>query len=537
VDLRPSRRRLGFGLVAAGLTLARGARCDETAWGDWRRWGDQQDGYYRNPVLPADFSDIDVIGVGQDYYAIASSMQLSPGMSVLHSRDLVNWATISHVVSDLTTLGPDYGWRMMGRYGRGVWAGAIRHHAGAFWVFFGTPDEGYFMSRAVAAVGPWSTPHPVLFQPGWDDCCPLWDDDGRAYLVGTHFADGYRTWMFPMSPDGREIDRSRAALVNQGQGREANKLLKIGGRYFLLFSADIDGVGRCVMARRAEAPMGPYGPARQLAHDSPEALEPNQGGLVETPSGAWYFFTHHGHGAWEGRAASLLPVSWRGGWPIIGTPQPDGMGAMAWGGRKPIRGRPVDYSHLDGFDAPMLDMRWQWNHQPRDDHWSLTERPGWLRLRAWPALIPGDVMTAGDTISQPSFRTAANSFTAKLDIGGMVDGQQAGLIHFSHAHARLAVLQSDGQRRIAWIDSATSEAGPRLAESQVWLRSQWGSDGQARFAFSADGRAFRQLGPPYQMSFGDYRGDRIGLFTFNDRGDAGWVDIDWVDYEVGGGAP
>jgi beta-xylosidase len=302
----------------------------------------------------------------------------------------------------------------MGRYGRGVWAGAIRHHQGAFWVVFGTPDEGYFISRAPAATGPWSPPHALLAEAGWDDCCPLWDDDGRAYLVGTHFADGYSTWIFPMRPDGSAIDRDRAVRVNQGQGREANKLLKIGGRYYLIFSADIDGVGRCVMARRAAAAMGPYSPARQLAQDSAAALEPNQGGLVQTPGGAWYFFTHHGHGDWEGRAASLLPVTWRGGWPIIGAVQPDGLGAMVWSGVKPGPGARTDYSFHDDFKTAVLDPRWRWNHQPRDDHWSLTERLGRLRLRAWPPLKPGAVMTAGNTLSQPSFRTPDNRFTVAL---------------------------------------------------------------------------------------------------------------------------
>lgn len=399
---------------------------------------------------------------------------------------------------------------------------------------FGTPDEGYFISQAPAASGPWSAPYRLLDQPGWDDCCPLWDDDGTAYLVGTHFADGYRTWIFPMRPDGRALDRDRAVLVNEGQGREANKLLKIGGVYYLIFSADIDGVGRCVMARRAARPLGPYSPARQLAEDGAQALEPNQGGLVQAGDGRWFFFTHHGHGDWEGRAASLLPVTWRAGWPIIGAPQPSGLGAMVWSGRKPgPRGGRIDYAHVDDFDTGHLDPRWQWNHQPRADRWSLTERPGWLRLRAWPPLRPGDVMSAGNTLSQPSFRTPANQVTARLDLSGMADGQCAGLLHFSNAYASLGVTQIDGVRRLNYRAGDGSLTGPEIVSERLWLRSQWGLDGLASLAYSLDGAAYQTLGPSYAMRFGYYRGDRVGLFTFNDRADEGYLDIDSVRYEIG----
>jgi beta-xylosidase len=154
-------------------------------------WGDQGNGTFRNPVLPADYSDIDAIRVGSDYYAISSTFQFSPGMVVLHSRDLVNWRILSHAVADLTQIGPEMNWDRMDRYGRGIWAGAIRQHAGKFWIYFGTPDEGYFVTTATNAAGPWEPLTCVMRAPGWDDCCPFWDDDGQGYLVGTCFKDNY----------------------------------------------------------------------------------------------------------------------------------------------------------------------------------------------------------------------------------------------------------------------------------------------------------------------------------------------------------
>lgn len=147
------------------------------------RWGDQKDGTYVNPVLPGDFSDIDVIRVGEDFYAVSSTFQYSPGVVVLHSQDLVNWSVLGHVVDDLTLLDPQLNWDRMGRSGRGIWAGAIRFHAGRFFVYFGTPDGGIYMASARNPAGPWTPVKPVLASPGWDDPCPFWDEDGTAYLV------------------------------------------------------------------------------------------------------------------------------------------------------------------------------------------------------------------------------------------------------------------------------------------------------------------------------------------------------------------
>src|ERR1043165_6411621 len=149
-----------------------------TRWGDWPRWGDQGDGTYRNPVLPADYSDLDCIRVGEDYYAISSTMQFSPGMIILHSRDLVNWTIAGHAINDLTQIGPELNWDRMNRLGKGVWAGAIRYAKGRFWIYFGTPDEGYFVTSAPNPTGPWESLHPLMKSRGWDDCCPFWDDDG-----------------------------------------------------------------------------------------------------------------------------------------------------------------------------------------------------------------------------------------------------------------------------------------------------------------------------------------------------------------------
>lgn len=503
------------------------------AWGQWMVWGDQGDGSFRNPILPADYSDLDAIRVGDDYYAISSTIHVSPGMAVLHSKDLVTWRAIGHVVPDLTLLSPAYAWDRPQKLGRVVWAGTMRHHAGKFWVFFGTPDEGFFMSQAANPAGPWSAPHPVLQEAGWDDCTALWDDDGQAYFLGTHFSDGYKSYIWRMSPDGRSIDRSSAVLVNEGMGREASKLLKTGGWYYIIYSEAVGGA-RYVLAKRARNPMGPYSEARQLTEPNREANEPNQGGIVQAPNGQWYFVTHHGRQDWEGRAMSLLPVTWTDGWPVIGEVGANGRGLMSWGGAKPVKSRPSARTSVDTFNTRTLGPDWEWMHNPRPGFWSLTERPGFMRLRAWRLSQADNPLSAGNILTQRAWRTTRAQMTVKLDLSGMADGQTAGLGHFSNTYGLLGAVRQGGVRRIVYRRAGQAPVmGPAAPGRDLWLRIGWGLDGRASFAYSPDGRRFTAFGEVTQQTRASYRGSRVGVVTWNDAGAQGHIDIDRVDYDYG----
>lgn len=514
------------------MVIALAAGTGESRWGDWPRWGDQRDGVtYRNPVLPSDYSDLDCIRVGSDYYAISSTFQYSPGMVILHSKDLVNWEILGHVIDDVTQIGPDLNWDRMNRYGRGVWAGAIRYHNGKFWVYFGTPDEGYFMSTAKNPAGPWEPLHRLMGGAGWDDCCPFWDDDGQGYFVGTHFKDGYKTWLYKLTPDGRDLVNGWRVLLNEGAGREANKLYKINGLYYHVFSEHKPGVGRYVMMQRAKNITGPYPEKRQLCHAQPDMHEPNQGGIVQTEQGGWYFFTHHGAGDWEGRCASLLPVNWVDGWPILGDVGKDGIGTMVWSARKPVALTPIVTPQTDDdFSRPKLGVQWEWNYQPRVGKWSLTERPGFLRLHAFKPLVRDNLKKAGNTLTQRSLRTCTNVVTIALDLSGMADGQVAGLCHYSKGYSTIGVRCESG---IITVESAHNQAitrGPELTTRKLWLQSTWGADGKSQYAYSTNGTAFTPFGEPYQLGWGDYRGDRIGIFTYNNEAEAGYVDCDVFMY-------
>ena len=498
-------------------------------WGKWTTWGDQKDGTYLNPILPTDYSDIDCIKVGDTYYAMTSTFQLSPGVTLIRSTDLVNWEIITNIV-DLTQIGPALNWDVMDRYARGVWAGSLRHHNGRFYVFFGTPDEGFFTTSAPSIEGPWEPLTCLLEGPGWDDCSAIWDDEGRAWFVGTRFADNYKTYLWPMATDGKSIEKDKAKLVNEGDWREANKLIKVGDWYYLVFSQHIAGVGRYVMARRTRDMSEGFSAAqeRQLNYADYDLHEPNQGGIIEGEPGKWYFFTHHGRGDWGGRLGTLLPVTWIDEWPIIGNVDENGIGHMQWKVEKPnLPKSKSDFTASEQFKGKKIKPHFQWNYQPREDFYSLTERKGWLRLKAFRPVESGNIMKAGNTLAYRVIQLEGSA-EIKLDISAMADGQIAGICHFSQDNSYLGVRMIDGKKYIEFKTADTNPIyGMEITKKQIWFKSEWDRNGVSRYSYSLDGKKYILFGADYQLKWGAYRGDRVGVFSFNDLSDSGYVDVDF----------
>ena len=501
------------------------------------KWGNQGDGTYVNPLIPADYSDIDAIRVGKDYYAISSTFQFSPGVIILHSKDLLNWNIMGHVVSNLNQISPELNWNKMNRYGKGIWAGSIRYHKGKFWVYFGTPDEGFFMSTAKKATGPWQPLQQVMKAKGWDDCCPFWDDNGKAYFIATHFADNYKIHLFRMSADGKQIFMKSDSVIHQSQGSEANKLYKINGYYYHFFS-EVKEEGRVAMIERSKNIYGPY-ETRQLNHVNPSIdKEPNQGGLIELASGNWWFLTHQGTGSWEGRAMCLLPVTFINDWPIIGKVGTDTIGNMVWTFKNPVSISVITPLQKDDeFNLPFLSPHWEWNYQPRNENWSLTERKGYLRLHAFiPASNANSAekrklfYSAGNTLTQRSMRTAKSRVTIKIDVAGMVNGEYGGLCHFSDVYTTIGIKQNNGIRTLFYDNNGKEKEGAQIRQTVVWLQSTWDWQGKNNYAYSLDGKIFTAFGDVSQLTWGFYRGDRISIYNYNKIQDNGFVDVDWFHY-------
>ena len=502
----------------------------EVVWGNWQTFGEQADSTYRNPIIPADYSDLDCIKVGDDYYAITSTMQYSPGMTVLHSRDLVNWEIVGNAVNDLTQISPALGWQQMDRYGRGIWAGTLRYHDNRFYLYFGTPNEGYFMTSAPKAEGPWEPLTPLLLEDGWDDCTVLWDNKGLCWFVGTCFKDNYKTYRFKMSADGRSLDRKSMTLIHEGYGREANKLIYHNGYYYLIYSEHKNGIGRYVLAKRDKKISGKFIETKQLLSPCLEAHEPNQGGIIEGPNGKWYFLTHHGNGDWSGRIMSLLPVEWKDGWPMIGDMSQSELGTMMWEGVMPKKEeKKLHLQKSDDFDNLQLGPQWQWNYEPRKEMFSLNERPGWLRLKAFQPLEKANFLKVGNVITQRAFRSPNNEVIIKMDITHLTDGTHAGLAHFAQNNASLDVVNRKGKTYIEFINNNQVKQSVLIESEYVWMKSTWGLDGRSQFSYSLDGETFIPFGR-YPLSWGFYRGDRIGIFCYNENVESGWVDVDYLHY-------
>ncbi len=547
----------GMLLLAAGSTVR--ANINDTGI-----WGDQGNGTYYNRIIPGDYSDEDVILVDSTYYMISSTMQLSPGMVVLSSRDLVNWRIISHVVSDISKISSAYNYTGMNSYGKGVWAGSIRYHNNKFWVYFSTDGQGYFMSTAVNPAGPWDTLTSVTTDTGtgfpgagWDDCCPYWEYDSATgdtmgYFVGSNTTAPYTIHLFQMTADSKHLVATSNTVIYSGPGAEANKLWKYNGYYYFYHSENSGGTGRNVFMLRSATIWGTGGSPghagtyqkKQLFTNNSTGTDrqPNQGGIVPTPSGSsWWFVTHQGILGADGRPCCLLPVTWINNWPIIGTVNTtDTIGTMVWSDTKPISGYPIMLPQSsDEFNDTVLGPQWEWNYQPRTGYWSLTARPGFLRLNAFTPLATDNLFKAGNTLTQRFMRGDSGVAMVKIDIAHMADGQEAGMCHMNggSTYSTIGVLQSStGVRNFRYKNGSTAVLGPAIptADTTIWFRSEMKDTTNTAFQYSLDSITFTTLGGSYTMAGAGYRGDRLGVYTFNNTSNTGYVDVDWFHYTYSG---
>jgi beta-xylosidase len=272
---------------------------------------DNGDGTYKNPVLHADYSDPDVVRVGDDFYLAASSFNAAPGLPILHSKDLVNWELLAYALKEQ----PPADVYSKPQHGKGVWAPAIRYHNGQLYIYYADPDYGIYMVKARNAAGPWSPPLLVKAAKGWIDPCPLWDDDGSAYLVNAMAASrsGIKSILVVsrMSADGTRL-LDDGILVFDGHDKnptiEGPKFYKRNGYYYIFAPAGGVETG-WQLALRSRNVYGPYEPRVVLAQGKTQINGPHQGGWVETLPGQPWFIHFQDKGAY-GRVVHLQPVRW-----------------------------------------------------------------------------------------------------------------------------------------------------------------------------------------------------------------------------------
>jgi beta-xylosidase len=490
-------------------------------------------GEYRNPVLFADYSDPDVIRDGDDFYLVASSFHFVPGVPILHSKDLVHWEISGHVVPRLT-MNPAYDMIGGTRYAGGVWAPSVRFHKGLFYLYFPTPDEGIFVSTAPKMTGPWSAPQAVLSGRGYEDPCPFWDDNGDAYLVHSKLGAGPLI-LHRMSADGKHLLDAGKVIVDDPVNLptlEGPKFYKRHGWYYIF--APMGGVGKGSQAvLRSRNIYGPYEHRIVLAQGKTSVNGPHQGGWVDGTDGRGWFVHFQQRGS-HGRIVWLEPLRWENDWPSVGT-APAGVGT----------GEPVEEYALpahvaaiadytpqtsDDFSAQTLSPMWEWNHNPDDSRWSLTERPGYLRLH--PGLAD-TLLHARNTLTE-TMQNESLEVVAHLDAAHLSNGDRAGLSAFDRSLSGVGVTRENNSLSLFFTLAGHDVAGPAVpdgSKAAVQLRVRI-HDNTASYSYSLDnGRSFHALGHPIALVFSWWKGARPALFAFNTQAaSSGFADFDSVDY-------
>jgi beta-xylosidase len=543
-------------------------------------WGDQGDGTYINPILNADYPDVDVEQLGDTYYMISSKQHMAPGMVILESKDMVNWTTIGHVWDSLSWA-PEYNWDRMNGYSLGVWAGDLAYHDGTWFCYQIDAYHGLYMSSATDIKGPWTAPHKMLsIDKILDDPAVFWDDEAhQAYLIcntskkqkkASNKTPGNENRIYKMSWDGREISDS-GQVVYTGIGAEAAKIYKMDGQWYLFLaewfpldqsrpndpSSESRDRKQIVLRSKTNSIYGPYDKKIVMERGNGITRSCSQGGLMQAPDGSWWY-THqliqNTDTPFQGRPQCLEPVTWVDGWPIIGIDiDNDGIGEPVIQHQKPIQGFPVNAPQTDDdFSEEKLGRQWEWNHNPRNSFWSLTENPGSLRLKAGIPISgkntgPGNNIwtnaegaqsvfwRAYNTVSQRIMGTTTGTATAKFDISNTTPGQRAGFVRFGGVFHLCGISVDDSENRNLFFMNKEGEEtmGPIIKGDQLFIQTS-NNGNKASFKYSLDGETYESFGPEFTLKFGKWTGDRLGFFCWNEKDEKGSIDVDWFSYDYDG---
>ncbi|MCX6329673.1 MAG: glycoside hydrolase 43 family protein [Bacteroidia bacterium] len=482
---------------------------------------DNGDGTYTNPVIISDFPDPDVILVDNTYYMVNTTMFVFPGVTVLKSYDLVNWEYCSNAVPRFD-FNKCYNLDGCNRYGHGQWATSIKYNNGKFYLLFITLDEGGFLCSASKAEGPWEI---KKLPKGFYDPGLFFDDDGRIYVVHGN------SKILITELDKNFAPKSNDSLVFTGtirNGLEGNHMYKINGYYYMYSTyGGRDGIQVTLRSKNI------YGPYEQkvVLRDTTRGVTfgVHQGALIKTQTGEWWSMLFVDSGPF-GRFPSLQPVTWEDGWPMVGV---NGRGVVTY--RKPNVGKeyPVkDFPTSDEFNGTKLGMQWGWNHNPDSTKWSLTQKPGYLRLIT--AKTVSNLREARNTLTQRPFANYDQSIpttaATRMETDNMKDGDIAGLAVFQSPYAFIGVKKGNGSKHIIMVNNGKTIDSVAIKKSTIYLRTiASNSTSKASFEYSFGNKTFKPLGNELFMRFSlsMFTGNKFSLFNYATKETGGYVDFDW----------
>lgn len=506
---------------------------------------DLGNGMYKNPILYADYSDPDACRVGDDYYMTASSFNSIPGLPILHSKDLVNWTLIGHAISKM----PEYATFGEGvNHGGNVWAPAIRYHNGEFYIYYGDPDLGIFMTKTKAPRGEWEPVVLVKEGKGLIDSCPLFDDDGQVYLA--HAYAGSRAGIKSLlavtrlTPDGKKAV-GESKIIYDGHDIdptiEGPKLYKKNGYYYILAPAGGVATG-WQLAMRSKDIFGPYERKIVMDQGNTSVNGPHQGAWVDTPTGEDWFIHFQDVGAF-GRITHLQPMVWKNDWPVIGEDKDgDGCGNPVMTYKKPNVGRTYPVAtpaESDEFNTNSLGLQWQWHSNPEDWWYFSNQINGCLSLYSVPMVE--NYKSLWDVPNLLLQKTPAPDFTATMKLTFSPDsrftGERTGLVVMGLDYALLSFENTGNGFTLSQAECLKADKGGiekvnasvPLKDATVYLQVKVNPDASCAFSYSTDGKKYTSLGNKFQAKEGKWIGAKIGTFcTRPVKGnDGGRVDIDW----------
>ena len=532
-------------LAMAGMAFGQPAVAQQVRW-----TADNGNGTYTNPLLYDEFSDPDILRVGDDYYLAGTTMHTVPGLVILHSRDLVNWENISYCF-DRFDFQDDAFSLKNGKetYGEGIWAPCIRYANGQFYVYSNVNGKGLQCYTSKEITGPW-THHNM--QGKIYDLSVLFDDDGKIYAI-----HGYgEVHCTELKPDMRgPIDETDRVIIPNGSAvGEGHHMYKINGMYYLI-STDYRPNGR-TLCSRSKSIWGPYETCVITADETfgyhpvgltqfqgriqPDgykfgigfedvnataATNIHQGGIVQTQKGDWYALLMQDFHS-VGRTVTLAPITWKDGWPMLGLEGNLGRAPRTWTkpdipGTENIKPHPA-YERDEDFNGKQLGRVWQWNHNPEEGMWRL--KGGRLQLNTMPA---NQLMWARNSLTQRAIGPRSIC-TVELYTGKLKDGDVAGLGNINIPCSWVGVVKEGKNltlRCFEQLNNDTIDTQVTLPkDGRIWLQLVGDFDRNVtHYCYSLDGKEFKPVGPEMRLSYQliTFQGSRVSLFAFNKKGQNG----------------
>lgn len=509
---------------------------------------DNGNGTYKNPVINADYSDPDAIRVGDDFYLVSSSFEDVPGLPILHSKDLVNWTIIGH---GLQRLIPEKHFSIP-RHGDGVWAPAIRYHKGEFYIYYPDPDYGIYLIKSKDPAGKWSEPVLVQEGKGLIDPCPLWDDEGKVYLV--HAFAGSRAGIKSIIAV-EQLNGEGTKVIDKGQivydGHENDptiegpKFYKRNGYYYIFAPAGGVSTGWQVVLRSKNV-YGPYERRVVMDQGSTKINGPHQGAWVTTQTGENWFLHFQDKGAY-GRVVHLQPMKWENNWPVIGLDKnKNGTGEPVMVYKKPNVGKSFQIQtpqESDEFNGNHLGLQWQWMANAQPDWFYLDNPNGSLRLYA--QKIPDSANNLWDVPNVLLQKFPADEFmvTTKMKFhpNEKSENEEAGLTIMGLSYSDLYLKNMKGKIFLVYGICKNADTGNKESETVIsevkdgiiYLRVKVSKGAVCEYSYSFDGSTFTNINEKFVAEKGRWIGAKAGIFCTGETqtNDAGYADFDWFRVE------